>query len=164
MFSPSSAANSLYSEYEPPTEKTPSPTQAAARIMAHHHPGVPNLGDITKVDWHRAPGRRPHRREPVLRRRHASAYDGLIPIEGVDVGDHVWTHEALASGNRHDGARRANRRVPSGVLLDAGSPFLAAHLDACGTTVDAPTTGHSGIPSGSRLNCHKGTTRQRPPA
>ncbi|MCX4526755.1 DNA cytosine methyltransferase [Streptomyces sp. NBC_01551] len=25
--------------------------QAAARILAHHHPSVPNLGDITRVDW-----------------------------------------------------------------------------------------------------------------
>ncbi|MEU0059586.1 DNA cytosine methyltransferase [Streptomyces sp. NPDC006334] len=24
----------------------------AARILAHHHPTVPNLGDITAVDWH----------------------------------------------------------------------------------------------------------------
>ena len=44
-----------FSEYEPPSEKNPRPTQAAARIMAHHHPGVPNLGDMTKVDWHTVP-------------------------------------------------------------------------------------------------------------
>lgn len=24
---------------------------APSRIMAHHHPGVPNYGDITAVDW-----------------------------------------------------------------------------------------------------------------
>ena len=85
-----------YSEYEPPSEKNPSPTQAAARIMAHHHPGVPNLGDITKVDWHTVPrvdvltGGSPcfAAGTPVLTRR------GLIPIEGVEVGDQVWTHEA----------------------------------------------------------------------
>lgn len=40
-----------YSEYEPPSEKNPRPSQAAVRIMAHHHPGVPNLGDITQIDW-----------------------------------------------------------------------------------------------------------------
>ncbi len=40
-----------YSEYEPPSEATPHPRQAAARLLAHHHPGVPNLGDITRVDW-----------------------------------------------------------------------------------------------------------------
>ena len=43
-----------YSEYEPPSEKNPRPSQAAARIMAYHHPGVPNLGDITQIDWHKA--------------------------------------------------------------------------------------------------------------
>ena len=43
-----------YSEYEPPSEKNPRPSQAAARIMAHHHPNVPNLGDITQIDWHKA--------------------------------------------------------------------------------------------------------------
>lgn len=40
-----------YSEHEPPTKQNPNPTQGAARLLAHHHPGVPNLGDITKVDW-----------------------------------------------------------------------------------------------------------------
>lgn len=40
-----------YSEYEPPTEKQPRPSQAGARLLAHRHPGVPNLGDITTVDW-----------------------------------------------------------------------------------------------------------------
>lgn len=25
--------------------------KAPSRILAHHHPDVPNLGDITKVDW-----------------------------------------------------------------------------------------------------------------
>jgi DNA (cytosine-5)-methyltransferase 1 len=24
---------------------------AASKVMAHHYPGVPNLGDVTKVDW-----------------------------------------------------------------------------------------------------------------
>lgn len=26
--------------------------KAAAALLAHHHPKVPNLGDVTKVDWH----------------------------------------------------------------------------------------------------------------
>lgn len=38
-------------EYEPPTEKNPRPTQAAARVLAHRFPNTPNLGDISKVDW-----------------------------------------------------------------------------------------------------------------
>lgn len=27
----------------------------AARLLAHRHPGVPNLGDLTRVDWTRVP-------------------------------------------------------------------------------------------------------------
>lgn len=44
-----------YSEFEPPSAKTPRPSQAAAQIMAHHNPGVPNLGDITQIDWSTVP-------------------------------------------------------------------------------------------------------------
>lgn len=29
-------------EYEP----------APARVLAHHYPQVPNLGDVTHIDWH----------------------------------------------------------------------------------------------------------------
>lgn len=39
------------SEYEPPTKKNRKPAQAASRLLAHHFPNVPNLGDITKIDW-----------------------------------------------------------------------------------------------------------------
>ena len=28
---------------------------APSKILAHHYPGVPNLGDATKVDWHSVP-------------------------------------------------------------------------------------------------------------
>ena len=28
---------------------------AASKVMAHHYPGVPNLGDVTKVDWASVP-------------------------------------------------------------------------------------------------------------
>lgn len=34
-----------YSEIEP----------GACRIASHHHPGIPNLGDITQIDWQAAP-------------------------------------------------------------------------------------------------------------
>jgi DNA (cytosine-5)-methyltransferase 1 len=40
-----------HAEHEPPTERTPRPRQAAARVLAHRWPGVPNLGDVTRVDW-----------------------------------------------------------------------------------------------------------------
>ena len=28
---------------------------AASKVMAHHYPGIPNLGDVTKVDWAAVP-------------------------------------------------------------------------------------------------------------
>ncbi|MFQ6851235.1 DNA cytosine methyltransferase [Streptomyces sp. 35M1] len=41
-------------QYEPPDKNgRPDPHQYAARILAHHWPLVPNLGDITAVDWQR---------------------------------------------------------------------------------------------------------------
>lgn len=40
-----------HAEYEPPTKNNPNPTQAAARVLAHRYPGVPNLGDVSQVDW-----------------------------------------------------------------------------------------------------------------
>lgn len=41
-----------HSQYEPPDKKGRVDTrQHAARILAHRWPGVPNLGDITAVDW-----------------------------------------------------------------------------------------------------------------
>ena len=41
-----------HSQYEPPDKKgRPDKHQYAARILAHHWPDVPNLGDITAIDW-----------------------------------------------------------------------------------------------------------------
>lgn len=80
-----------YSEYEPPAEKNPRPSQAAARIMAYHHPGVPNLGDITQIDWHKV--------APV------DVLTGGYPCQpfslagrraGTDDGRHLWPYVADA--------------------------------------------------------------------
>lgn len=40
-----------YAEYEPPTKKQPRPTQAPARILAHHYPHLTNYGDVSAIDW-----------------------------------------------------------------------------------------------------------------
>lgn len=40
-----------YAEYEPPSVKTPRPTQAPARILAHHYPKLHNYGDVSTIDW-----------------------------------------------------------------------------------------------------------------
>nr|WP_203730795.1 DNA cytosine methyltransferase [Streptomyces sp. SID12501] len=63
----------------------------AARILAHHHPDVPNLGDITAVDWHDV--------EPV------DIYIGGYPCQpfssagkrkGTADARHIWPHIARA--------------------------------------------------------------------
>lgn len=65
----------------------------AARILAHHHPDVPNLGDITAVDWHDV--------EPV------DVYIGGYPCQpfssagkrkGTADARHIWPHIARALG------------------------------------------------------------------
>lgn len=38
-------------EYEPPTPQNPNPTQAAARLLAHRYPNIPNHGDIATLNW-----------------------------------------------------------------------------------------------------------------
>lgn len=38
-------------EWEPPTKKVPKPTQAPARVLAHRYPDIPNLGDVSAIDW-----------------------------------------------------------------------------------------------------------------
>lgn len=68
----------------------------ACRVLEHRMPGVPNLGDVTRIDWSRVPrvdvltGGSPcfAAGTPVL------THDGLRPIEDVQVGDLVWTHAA----------------------------------------------------------------------
>ena len=63
----------------------------AARILAHHHPGVPNLGDITALGWHDV--------EPV------DIYIGGYPCQpfssagkrkGTADARHIWPHIARA--------------------------------------------------------------------
>lgn len=82
-----------YSEHEPATKSNPKPTQAAARLLAHRHPGVPNLGDITAVDWAGVP--------PV------DVLTGGFPCQDVSLAGQrrgirpdsrsgLWTHMAYA--------------------------------------------------------------------
>jgi site-specific DNA-cytosine methylase len=69
--------------------------QYAARILAHHWPDVPNLGDVTAVDWTQV--------EPVdvltagfpcfPAGTLITTSTGLRPIEDLAVGDMVLTHK-----------------------------------------------------------------------
>lgn len=40
-----------FAEHEPPTAKQPNPPQAAAKVLAHRWPDVPNHGDLTATNW-----------------------------------------------------------------------------------------------------------------
>lgn len=82
-----------YCEHEPPTEKNPTPDQAAAAVMAHRWPGTPNLGDVTTINWSHV--------EPV------DVLTGGFPCQDVSIsgarrGMHadtrsgLWTHMANA--------------------------------------------------------------------
>lgn len=43
----------FHSQYEPPDKNgKEDPHQYAAKILARHYPDVPNLGDITAINWH----------------------------------------------------------------------------------------------------------------
>lgn len=44
-----------HAEYEPPTPERPNPKQAPARVLAARWPGVPNLGDVSMIDWATVP-------------------------------------------------------------------------------------------------------------
>ncbi|WP_436786318.1 DNA cytosine methyltransferase [Yinghuangia sp. YIM S10712] len=81
-------------QYEPPDRKgRPDRKQHAARILAHRWPGVPNHGDITRVDWHQV--------APV------AALTAGFPCQDVSAAGHragiapgtrsgVWAHVAHA--------------------------------------------------------------------
>lgn len=65
-------------------------------ILAYHYPNVPDMGDMTKVDWAQFKGK-----ADVLvggspcfpRGTLVTTSDGLVPIEDVQVGDSVLTHK-----------------------------------------------------------------------
>ena len=76
-----------YAEHEPPTPKVPRPTQAAARLLAHRYPGIPNEGDVSTIQW-----------EPWCDRIDVLA--GGFPCQDVSVagiggGLHVGTRSGL---------------------------------------------------------------------
>jgi len=65
----------------------------AARILAHHHPQVLNLGDITAVDWREA--------EPVdmlIGGYPCQPFSSAGKRKGVADARHIWPHIATALG------------------------------------------------------------------
>jgi len=95
-----------YAEYEPPTKKVPRPSQAPARIMAHHYPDVPNLGDVSLIDW-----------TPWVGLIHVMA--GGFPCQDVS---HAGLRAGLSSGTRsgmwYHFARAIAETRPALVLIE----------------------------------------------
>ncbi|MFF2931080.1 DNA cytosine methyltransferase [Streptomyces mirabilis] len=100
----------------------------AARILAHHHPQVPNLGDVTALDWHGV--------EPV------DIATGGYPCQpfstagkrkGTKDARHLWPHIARALG-----ALRPRLAVFENVAghLSLGFDTVLADLAALGFDAD----------------------------
>ncbi|MFI9118144.1 DNA cytosine methyltransferase [Streptomyces bikiniensis] len=65
----------------------------ASRILAHHHPDVPNLGDLTTVDWH---GLEPV--DIVIGGYPCQPFSTAGKRKGVHDARHLWPHIARALG------------------------------------------------------------------
>ena len=68
----------------------------AAAVLAHHWPGVPNLGDVTALDWAARAARRPGQRRVAVP-GHLLRRPGAGITEGTRSG--LWLH--IAAGLRH---------------------------------------------------------------
>lgn len=66
---------------------------SAARILAHHHPGVPNLGDITATNWGKAPPV-----DVVLGGYPCQPFSTAGKRKGTEDDRHLWPHIAAALG------------------------------------------------------------------
>jgi DNA (cytosine-5)-methyltransferase 1 len=63
----------------------------AARILAHHHPQVPNLGDLTAVDWHG-----PESVDIVVGGYPCQPFSTAGHRKGTEDDRHIWPHIAAA--------------------------------------------------------------------
>jgi DNA (cytosine-5)-methyltransferase 1 len=78
------AAPAWFSQYEPPDKDgRPDKHQWAAQVLEQHWPGVPNLGDLTAIDWENTP-----------------------PVDILTAG---FPCQNLSLAGRREGLRRGNR-------------------------------------------------------
>lgn len=106
-----------FSEYEPPSKKNPRPTQAAAKVLAHRYPDVPNLGDVSRIDWTTAP------RVRVL--------SGGFPCQDVSLGGaRRGMKDGTRSGLWSEFARAIDELRPDWVVIENVRGLLSAGADS----------------------------------
>ena len=123
-------------------------------VLEERFPGVPNLGDVTKVDWSPYRGQAdlmvggspcfPAGTPVVVRRPDGSAVG--VPIEDVSVGDEVLTHrgrfrKVLATGSKVADTvlLHTDDGVGDAIECTPNHPFLSVRMlghDACGPRDD----------------------------
>ena len=117
-----------HSQYEPPNKNGKEDTnQYAAKILARHWPDVPNLWDITKVDWQAV--LKEHGPVDILTGGFPcfpagtliTTSTGLVPIEQVKVGDEVLTHERRWKPVVQTMSRQADHRITVKIM---GAPTI----------------------------------------
>jgi DNA (cytosine-5)-methyltransferase 1 len=117
-----------YCEHEPPTANNPNPANAAARLLAHHHPNIPNHGDLTVVDWTR--------------------------VQRVDVLTGGWPCQPFSTAGRQRGAAderaiwpqvaRAVRHLRPGVVVLENVPNIVAMGELARAVGDLAGLGYVG--------------------
>nr|BFD92246.1 hypothetical protein KitaXyl93_36060 [Kitasatospora sp. Xyl93] len=98
------------------------PDPGASAILAHHHPHVPNLGDITTVNWYEA--------EPV------NVLAAGFPCQSVSLaGKGAGIVPGAASGLWTEVARAVRELRPSLVVIENVQGLLSAKADRSGAGV-----------------------------
>lgn len=111
---------------------------APAAIMAHHHPGVPNLGDITTADWSSA--------EPVdvlAAGFPCQPFSCGGPRRGSDDERHLWPTGVQPAIAAFRPPVVVIENVPGLLTVDRGAVFrtILADLDQLGYTTRWTTVG-----------------------
>jgi DNA (cytosine-5)-methyltransferase 1 len=112
-----SAQLAWVAEHEPATEQSPKPRDAAAHLLAHRHPGTPNLGDVAGVDW-----------RTILR---VDVLTGGFPCQDLS---HAGRRAGLSPGTRSGLWTRMADAIdhlrPALVLVENVRGFLSAAADS----------------------------------
>lgn len=117
------AETAWHCQYEPPDKNGREDRhQYAAAVLAHHYPGIPNLGDLTQVDWDQA--------ESV------DILTGGFPCTDVSLaGDRAGLNAGTRSGLWAHMARAIRTLNPKLVVIENVRGLLSApadgHVEPC---------------------------------